>query len=168
MNIFRLSDDPKECAEMHCDKHVVKMLLETAQLLSTTIRMLEGDEVADSRGMYKLSHKNHPTSVWVRDNTGNYNWTIALLVYLCSQYRKRYAKCHASERLVPTLFNSIRGPPERMRVEDSTTLPQCMPDKYKVDGDPVTAYRNYYRGEKAHFAKWDRGTPTPVWWSTGA
>ena len=72
MNIFMLDKDPVKAAQYHCDKHVVKMILETGQLLSTAWRMIDGDEFADSRGMYKCTHKNHPSAVWARE-TNNYS-----------------------------------------------------------------------------------------------
>ena len=82
MNIFRLSNDAYECAEMHCDKHVVKMLLETAQMLSTAWRMTDSDsEYADKHGMYKVAHKNHPSTVWVRNNVINQFTTSLSSVY---------------------------------------------------------------------------------------
>ena len=72
MNIFYLDRDPAKCAAMHCDKHVVKMILEYAQLLSTAHRVLDGDQNADSQGFYKATHKNHPSAVWVRESWAHY------------------------------------------------------------------------------------------------
>ena len=72
MNIFYLDSDPYVAAKMHCDKHVVKMILESAQMLSTAHRVLDGDEYADERGLYKMAHKNHPSTIWVRTSTDNY------------------------------------------------------------------------------------------------
>ena len=74
MNIFRLHDDPKIAAQMHCDKHVVKMILETAQMLSTAYRVLSSEKLADDVGMYKMAHKNHPSTIWTRPSTENYMW----------------------------------------------------------------------------------------------
>ena len=74
MNIFYLDEDPVLAAQMHCDKHVVKMILESAQLLSTAHLLIDGDELADERGLYKATHKNHPSSKWVRDSSENYEW----------------------------------------------------------------------------------------------
>ena len=73
MNIFYLHRDPVAAAQMQCDKHVVKMILESAQMLSTAHRVLDGDTYADLRGMYKLAHKNHPSTRWVRSNYRHYN-----------------------------------------------------------------------------------------------
>jgi hypothetical protein len=164
MNIFRLSDDPQECAEMHCDKHVVKMILETAQMLSTAWRMTDSDsKYANEHGMYKIAHKNHPSTVWVRHGTLNYFWTCLLFDCLCEEYTHRYGKHHASERLSQAFYNDV--PSETTITKPPLTFPQCMPDQYKVEGNPIAAYRNYYKGEKGYFAKWNRGRAAPDWWS---
>ena len=86
MNIFYLDKDPKKCAEMHCDKHVVKMILEYAQLLSTAHRVLDGNEWADHVGLYKATHKNHPSAIWARESAGNYFWLNKLFQELCKEY----------------------------------------------------------------------------------
>jgi len=164
MNLFRLHNDPRLAAQMHCDKHVVKMILETAQMLSTAWRITESDsEYADEHGMYKLAHKNHPSTVWVRHTVSNYYWTINLFENLCQEYTHRYKKKHASERLLDAFKET--SPTESWIIKDSMDFPQCMPDEYKVEDDPVQAYRKYYKAEKAYFAKWDRGRAAPEWWS---
>ena len=158
MNIFYLHSDPKTCASMHCDKHVVKMILETAQMLSTAHHELDGENAIE--GIYKATHKNHPSNVWVRENYGNYHYAWSLLYYLLKEYSKRYGKIHATHRLLDPLNTrpkNISGMPV------PTEPPQCMPDEYKVEGDSIQAYRNYYMGEKAYFAKWNYTTP-PNWW----
>ena len=94
MNIFYLDKDPVIAAQMHCDKHVVKMILESAQLMSTAHRFLDGDRYADKNGLYKLTHKNHPTAIWVRKSKENYMWTWNLLDALLQEYTKRYNKHH--------------------------------------------------------------------------
>ena len=167
MNIFRLHDDPEIAAAMHCDKHVVKMILETAQMLSTAWRMTDSDsEYADEHGMYKLAHKNHPSTVWVRHGILNYIWTRRLFGHLCQEYTHRYGKHHASERLHKAFVDDV--PYQTSIVKLPMPFPQCMPDEYKIEGNPVQAYRNYYKGEKAYFAKWDKGRPTPEWWQNAA
>ena len=158
MNIFYLSDYPHLCAEFHCDKHVVKMILETAQLLSTAHHELDGENAVE--GIYKSTHKNHPSNIWVRENYGNYQYTWELLYHLLEQYKIRYKKTHATHRLLDPL--SIR-PKNISGMPVPTEPPQCMPDEYKVEGDSIQAYRNYYMGEKSYFAKWNYTTP-PNWW----
>ena len=162
MNIFMLHSSPLIAAEMHCDKHVVKMILESAQMLSTAHRVLDGDDYADANKLYKTTHKNHPSSVWVRENHHNYQWLYLLFENLLLEYEKRYNKTHACDRLVDYLLPC----PNNIDIIDYkiTPLPQSMPDQYKVEDDTVQAYRNYYLGEKAHFAKWNKGTVQPDWW----
>ena len=100
MNIFYLDKDPKIATQMHCDKHVVKMILETAQMLSTAHRVLDGDEYADSKGLYKMTHRNHPCSIWVRSSDNNYKWMWDFYDNLLKEYTFRYDKHHASERML--------------------------------------------------------------------
>ena len=95
MNIFYLDKDAEIAAQYHCDKHCVKMILESAQLLSTAHRVLDGDEDADRLGLYKSFSPNHPSAIWVRQSDQNYNWLWELLHYLGIEYSKRYDKVHS-------------------------------------------------------------------------
>ena len=171
MNIFYLHPDPLKAAEMHCDKHCVKMILETAQMLCTAHRTLDGDEQADKLGMYKTVHLNHPSTKWVRGSLLQYEWAHHLFKFLCSEYTHRFNKVHKTDA---KLREALKTPPSLMTkmAEWSSTYgnkytqpPQCMPDQYKIPNDAVQAYRNYYIGEKASFAKWAY-THTPEWWTT--
>jgi|TARA_R110000787_G_scaffold116271_1_gene226401 hypothetical protein len=158
MNIFYLDPDPRVCARMHCDKHCVKMILETAQLLCTTHRVLDGDESADSLGLYKAAFKNHPCAVWVRESADNYLYSLSLLINLCEQYEFRYKKIHSTEKLIGPLSKL----PLHISLDKSfTEPPQCMPEQYKGD-DVVKAYHDYYINEKLSFAKWNY-TEAPEW-----
>lgn len=158
MNIFFLYSSPKKAAEFHCDKHVVKMILETAQLLSTAHAILDnnGKQV---EGMYKPTHVNHPCAKWVRENILNYRWTYNLFWSLLREYEHRYNKIHSCDKMSQNLFfvpNLIKN----TRELSSPAL--CMPEKYKTS-DPVQSYRNYYMGEKSHIAKWTN-REIPFWW----
>lgn len=157
MNIFVLHRDPFIAADMHCDKHVVKMILETAQMLSTAHRVHDGDV---DPIMYKIAHKNHPSTKWICASNNNYNWAWCLFSGLCAEYRRRYNKVHATET---KLLEKLRTPPKNIPVGHLTEIPQCMPEHYKCS-NVVQAYRNYYLGEKAGFAKWKLGN-TPEWWN---
>ena len=162
MNIFYLHPDPLTAAEMHCDKHCVKMILETAQMLCTAHRTLDGDEQADKLGMYKTVHLNHPSTKWVRGSLLQYEWTYHLFKFLCAEYTHRFNKVHKTDA---KLREALRTPPLAITDDSAYTQPpQCMPDQYKVPDDAVKAYRNYYIGEKAYFAKWAY-TRTPEWWT---
>ncbi len=160
MNIFYLDADPAAAAAAHCDKHVVKMVLETAQLLSTAHRVIDGDTWADSQGLYRATHAKHPSAVWARLTNANYQWLWRLLATLCQSYTKRYGRIHKVE--MSGLLRSLGHNPEHIRIDGFTKPPQCMPDAYKQP-DTVAAYRAYYIGEKAGFARWQY-TPAPAWW----
>jgi hypothetical protein len=162
MNIFYLDKDPVIAAQMMCDKHVVKMILESAQLLSTAHRVLDGDVYADSVGLYKTAHKNHPSTIWTRASVHNYMWLYNHMISLMQEYTCRYGKHHASERLVAPL----RKTPTTIPVVDFSDPPQCMPDYCKTE-DTVSAYRYYYINEKASFAKW-KNAKIPEWFNVGA
>ena len=176
MNIFYLDRDVKTCATYHNDKHVVKMILEYAQLLSTAHRMLDGDEYIDASSgrrikrwrlknesmeniLYKASHINHPSAIWVRRSNNNYNWLMSLLQDLLQEYTYRYGKIHATDRLVYWL----RKPPANIPVGYFTQPTPAMPAEYKVP-DSIQSYRNYYIGAKKTMARWKK-RPIPEWWS---
>ena len=161
MNIFYLDKNPSIAAEMACDKHVVKMILESAQLLSTAHRVIDGDEYADKVGLYKMAHKNHPSTIWTRTSTENYMWLNRYFGALCREYTYRYGKHHASERLIGLLAHVPKG----LTYSGFTDPPQCMPDYCKGE-DTVLAYQNYYILEKSRFAKWKK-RPVPEWFNGG-
>ena len=147
MNIFHLHKVPKVCAEYHCDKHVVKMILETAQMLSTAYRRNFGD----NDDLYKTAYPKHPMTIWVGDSGGNFNWSMRLLDQLLYQYTMRYNKVHKTIRI----YESLLGKHTRWQCwkTEFTPPPQCMPDEYKHK-DYITAYKQYYVGEKKRFARY--------------
>jgi hypothetical protein len=161
MNIFYLHPDPKIAAQMACDQHVLKMVVETAQLLSTAHRELDGDNVPDT--LYKATHKNHPSAKWARESAANYAWTYEHFVALCEEYTHRYGKTHLTERkLRGVLATPPRGIQHGLWFQPP---PQCMPDEYKR-ADTVEAYRAYYQSpEKQRFATWAKTRPAPCWFA---
>lgn len=156
MNLFILDYSPKLAAQYHCDKHVVKMILETAQLLSTAHHHFGSPTASE---MYRATHHNHPCSLWVRETHENYGFAFEMFDHLCQEYTKRYGRKHASERMMSIL----QYPPEGIPGTWATPFVQCMPDVYKRR-DPVDAYRAYYNGEKARFARWNY-SPEPEWFA---
>jgi hypothetical protein len=157
MNIFVLDRDPKVAARMHCDKHVPKMILETAQMLSTAHHVYN---TAYADVVYKQAHLNHPCTIWVRETDTNYAWTYDLFRELSNQFWNRRGRTHLSWD--KHWWNLAQCPP--LPVGGLTPFAQAMPDEYK-DPDPVKAYRAYYKGDKARFAKWEWPTAqTPDWW----
>lgn len=151
MNIFYLDQDVRACAAAHADKHVCKMVIEYAQLLSTAHFVLDGKQVG-----YKPTHKNHPCAVWVRENSLNYNYIWRLLYHLLHEYTSRYGKVHATDKVLLDLADE----PGNMifKTVGMTPPPQCMPDDCKRL-DTVEAYRQYYRKHKKDMATWKNGTP---------
>jgi hypothetical protein len=185
MNIFYLHNDPKTCAEMHNDKHCIKMILEYAQLLSTAHRVIDGVELegisasgrkrkfwtlGDSRDytLYKVTHVNHPSAIWCRQSYANYVWLSKLLTELCREYTYRYGKVHKVE--LSGLEEELMYPPTNIPHHVAFTEPTpAMPDDVKVAGDSIKSYRNYYINNKTHLASW-RGKVNsrniPNWFQT--
>lgn len=171
MNIFYLDKDPKLAAQYHVDKHCVKMILETAQLLSTAHRVLDGVETIqlndkgtrrvkrwilpdDGRSvLYEATHINHPSAVWVRQSARNYLWLFDMFVALQNEYTYRYEKFHKCAMLLKPLSSL----PNNISLNAPWTEPTpAMPEQYKVPGDSVKSYHNYYNGEKQRMFSWKK------------
>jgi len=153
MNIFVLHKDPYQAAYQMCDKHVVKMILESAQMLCSAFP--NGD------APYKRAFYNHPCTKWSRESLQNYHWLLDHANGLLDEYSDRYIKFHKSS-------SAIKWCEENHGILNLpsiglTQFAQAMPDEYKNDC-AVKAYRDYYNGEKAHFAKWDRQDRLPPKW----
>lgn len=159
MNIFVLDTCPKLAAIYQPDKMLVKMVLETAQLLSTARRFIDGDE--GNEHLYKSTHINHPCSKWVRESLENYKWLLNHFFYLANEYRNRFNKQHKSySKLFKTLaFRPLKNTPN----DERTPFAQAMPEQYRDPSDAVKAYRNYVIAEKS-YAKWENGREKPDWW----
>ena len=153
MNIFILDRNPVISAIQLCDKHVVKMPLETAQMLCTAINFHGG------QARYKSAYVNHPCTVWARANLANFNWLCLHGKTLCSEYTQRYKRKHKCEEVIVECM--LIGQ-QLLPQGELTSHPQCMPEKYKSK-DPVQAYRNYYLGEKSYMATWKQNKPE--WWA---
>ena len=169
MNIFRLHDNPTTAAHMMCDKHVVKMVIEYGQLLSTAHRILDGEEYTDrtkagrrikrwrlrekslEKQIYKACHVNHPSAIWTRENLKNYRWLYDHFVACAKEYEHRYGRVHETFRKLKNILSV--APTNIKETDNETTMPQCMPDYCK---QPIVTegYRKYYRNEKRYFAKW--------------
>jgi len=177
MNIFYLNTDPIICAQEHCDKHVVKMILEYAQLLSTAKRVLDGTEVIEispaglrlkrwklnnelNNVLYKSTHINHPSNIWTRYSFETYSFVVRLLEELCKEYTYRYKKIHLVERKeLPGIF---RMHTPTFSKSGWINPPLAMPIECQINNDPVLSYQEFYRKEKAYFAKWTK-RETPKW-----
>ena len=191
MNVFFLHNDPQICAEMHCDKHLLKMVIEYAQLLSTAHRVLDGTlgitlsdsgrkrqtyTLNDGRDglLYSATHVNHPSAIWVRDNIENYLWLYDMWSHLLDEYTYRYGKQHSCARLICALAITPRNistaskffpPTPAMPAELKIVADNPLPGrKYDV----LKSYHNYYNVEKRSFASWKgkvNSRPTPQWFN---
>ena len=161
MNIFYFYKSPTLSAQAQPDKMLVKMPLETAQMLCTAHRELDGNEYADEQGLYQRAYWNHPCTIWARESSANYWWLYSHFIALGSEYTYRYGKIHKSIR---ELWKPLFKIPDNITKGKLTPLAQAMPEEYK-DENPITAYRNYCINEK-HYAKWERGRDKPSWWHT--
>lgn len=190
MNIFILDIDTKPAAQYHNDRHVVKMILESAQMLSTAHRVLDGNETTviskgrrvrrwilpDGRQdtLYSATHMNHPCNIWVRESHKNYIWLYMLFFDLLNEYYHRFAKKHKCEELLEHLCNI----PDNIPHVNKTPFALAMPEVHKIianDGnivdkyDAVASYRDYYIHTKQktksglNMAKWTKRGP-PHWW----
>lgn len=160
MNIFFLHMIPSVCAQMHCSKHVIKMILETCQLLCSAWHVSDPEHNLYTP-CYKLTHKNHPSAVWTRESQANYKWLCELGLELCNEYTYRYGKVHKCQEYIENLYKNIPPIPDI----ELTKCPQAMPDTYK-DKDVVSAYRHYYLFEKYRMHDWNGKTSNrevPYW-----
>jgi len=173
MNIFYISDDPVQAAQWMVDRHVVKMILESAQLLSTAHRLLDGEEIVitqprkkkiwrlpDAREsvLYSATHINHPSAVWCRQSVENYNWLVDHFFALMAEYTHRYEKEH---KCFGELSYMLQSPPKNLKDWDWTDMPSCMDDSYKIGNDPLQNYRNYYKVGKEKLHKWTNREAPP-------
>lgn len=182
MNIFYLDKCARQCAEWMVDRHVVKMILETAQLLSTAHRLLDGTEqvvegfvdefgikhrkkklwvLDDARDpvLYRATHANHPSAVWCRQSVENYNWLVDHLFALGDEYTYRYGKKHVT---IEKLGYMIQSPPFNLKEWDMTPMPSCMDPQYIISDDPIVNYRNYYQHGKSRMHAWKK-REKPEW-----
>ena len=187
MNIFVLHQDPVVAAQMQCNKHVVKMIVESAQMLSTAHRMLDGmvtinpsksgkrmvkhydlylgqDDLEAEVLYYKAVHYNHPCSVWARESEANYRWLYDHFIALCQEYTYRYDKIHATaKKLGGALYSYPRNIPKgkltpfRLAMQSN---PECM-----FHNNPVKSYRAYYKTKQERFSMVWTKRPVPYWFN---
>lgn len=182
MNIFYVDTDPVVAAQSLVDKHVVKMILETAQLLSTAHRVLDGNEIIvegwvdefgikhrkkklwkldDDRDsiLYLATHINHPSAVWCRQSISNYAWLVDHMFALGAEYTHRYNKRHAT---IEKLGYALQSPPFNLCEYELTKMPSAMDTQYIISDDSIVNYRNYYRLGKSRMHKWTK-REVPEW-----
>ena len=170
MNIFCLDKDPVKAAQMMCDKHIVKMLLESAQLMCTAHRELDVScNIMPNidKMLYKSTHKNHPSAKWVRESAYNYIWLYRHWVAMNDEYKLRYNK-KVNHKSFDRLNEFLKHPPDNAALNKIGTLPTpAMPDDCKIPGDVVASYRKYYIQEKRTIATWKIPSRKPKWFEVG-
>lgn len=184
MNIFHLDENLELCAQYHCDKHVVKMIIEYAQLLSTAHRILDASrkkkEKSEKSGrvierfilddenlnfsLYNASHIMHPCAIWVRECVGNYNYLYRLFVYLHEEFIYRYGKIHGSFAKLGMILESAPRNIKQDLKTNYSSIPLCMPDEFKVDSY-IQSYRNFYiYGKSKAFKVTWKNRDIPEWY----
>ena len=185
MNIFYVDKHPVKAAEQMCDKHIVKMILESAQLLCTCHRVQDGteyyDKTANGRKIKRWRHPNdnlepilykagwvkHPSTLWLFESAYNYIWLYKHMMALNEEYKKRYN--HNKDHLtIQKLGAILKFPPTNALYNRIATEPKpAMPEHCKVPGDAVASYRKYYILEKKRFATWKSPAKIPQWYIEG-
>jgi hypothetical protein len=176
VNIFYVDKDAAIAAQCLVNRHVVKMIVESFQLLSTAHRLLDGEQYAgksktgrnakrwrlpDARDsvIYTATHINHPSAVWCRESVENYNWLVDHTFALMEEYTYRYGKIH---KCSGELSYMLQSPPMNLKNWDWTDPPSAMADEYKISNDALTNYRHYYKVGKAHLHNYTKRQP-PEW-----
>lgn len=187
MNIFILDKDPTIAAQMQCDKHVVKMIVESAQMLSTAHRMLDGklikkpsksgkrmvnyyclyegaDDLEAELLYYKAVHHGHPCTIWTQQSSGNYDWHWTHFYALCKEYTYRYGKTHETES---KLLWPLQSKPRNIPEGDVTPFELAMKSNPECFfwNDPVRSYRAYYHTKQERFNMVWTKRPEPTWWN---
>ena len=180
MNLFILDSDPVKAAQLQCDKHVVKMIVESAQMLSTAHRMLDGVlkrapsksgktmskhwTLPDDRDdvLYKAVHMAHPCTVWTMKSNNNYTWHWVHFAALCDEYTYRYKKVHATDKLLREKLKSL---PRNIDVGYLTQKPLAMKSNPECmfPDDPVKSYRMFYQTKQDRFKMVWTGREVPEW-----
>jgi len=155
MNIFAVQKCPEQAARDLCDRHVIKMILESAQMLCGAF--------PKDQAPYKWAHRNHPCTIWARSSGSNYDWLLLHGKAMCDEYGRRYAKRHKTEDVLDWLKTNK---PVEIPDLGLTPFAQAMPDQYKGP-DAVEAYRKYYILDKTRFAYWKDEKTIPTWFIDG-
>lgn len=169
MNLFILSLNFKECAEYMFDKHVSKIILEAVQMLCTAIQIVDPDnEVQNHITLYKIAHKNHPVTIWMRTSLENYMWTLKLVEAMHDEWKYRYdhpaEKMHKSY-IVAKYLKQYAPSADKFPSQGLTPFALAMPVECKMD-DPIESYRKYYQSqEKQKIASWKK-RGKPAWYES--
>jgi len=138
MNIFYINPDPIQAARELCDDHIRKMQIESAQMLSVA------HWETGSSAPYKPSHKNHPSTKWVRESIQHYDWVLQHGLEICEEFKLRYGKDHATKKVLEWLRDNKPNIPDNGFKEP----PTCIPDEYLLPEGVVPSYKNFYIKDK--------------------
>lgn len=162
MNIFALSDNPEDAAEMLCDKHLSKMVVESAQMMASALRFhgaTDKDMPLTLHGKpYKGGYPNHPCTRWTQENRSNFAWLARHAIALAGQFTSRYGHSHACLLPINHMYSMCE---DYLPDGDRTPFAQAMPEEYKMS-NAILAYRQYYHTKT--FAKWGGSRHAPNWW----
>eukprot|EP00930_Biecheleria_cincta_P061015 TRINITY_DN46584_c0_g1_i1.p1 TRINITY_DN46584_c0_g1~~TRINITY_DN46584_c0_g1_i1.p1 ORF type:complete len:315 (-),score=57.47 TRINITY_DN46584_c0_g1_i1:115-1059(-) len=179
MNIFFLHMSPKQCAKMHANIHVVKMIVETAQLLCNVHRRQREHCLPPymtqrqmARIPYKESasgHRKLGSMIWVAESLGNYRWAVQLGLELCNEYNagRGRAAGKTSKHKTQKVLEWLRDHEPNFKIQRRTpvrTKHLAMPARFKKAETSVQAYRDYYFSKRRTMEMvWPAGK-TPLWW----
>ena len=185
MNVFYVDKHPARAAEQMFDKHIVKMILESAQLLSTCHRVLDGQEYYDKTKngrkikrwrhpnpnleplLYKAGWVKHPSTIWLFESAYNYMWLYKHMMALNTEFKMRYGHV-LDHKTIQLLGGVLMYPPKNISLNTiATDPPPAMPDYCKIPGDSIASYRKYYIYEKQRFATWKSPASVPNWYLKG-
>jgi hypothetical protein len=156
MNMFILDNCPFKAAQLNCDTHTSKIILEIAQMLCIPFHLNGIQNVP-----YKMCHKNHPVSKWVRESYENFTWTVRHAHGLHFEKAARTSKGHKSIDVVKWAASNM----------DLISLPRTGLTKFAIainenslcrkypsfdESDPVKCYQLYYKYDKKDIAKWTK------------
>jgi hypothetical protein len=169
MNLFILSLSFKECAECMFDKHISKIILEAVQMLCTCIHVIDPDNpIKNEINLYKMAHKNHPCTIWIRTSFENFTWTLDLIEAMHEEWKYRYnhpqEKMHKSY-IVATYLRKFAPSPDKFPQTGLTPFAQAMPVDCKCEENAISAYRKYYQtADKQRIASWKK-REKPDWYT---
>ena len=164
MNVFYLDTDPVLAAQYHCDKHVVKMIVETTQLLSFALHLQGLDW--NQHGLYKpnRAHLRHPCTLWVSESRSNFLWAANLALALLDEWCFRFSHRSRSEhRSFDPLSRALKLAfvlPDRKETPPAQAFSEFT--HLRDPQNPVLAYRAYYREAKRHLLEYTL-REKPVW-----
>lgn len=183
MNIFVLDENPQIAAQMHCDKHCNKMIIEHTQMLCATyyhtIGISRKKEIVDNQDVvnmlfadfprkkedgsdhpYAITHVNHPCTIWTRESKSNWFWLLECTKSLCDEFEKRWKHKHSVFKILEWMENRQPNIPDKGLSLFAQVVPECFRGKSAID-----AYRKYYGMKTSYMQVQWKYTSPPDWWT---